>query len=213
MTGQNKINIAEIPSENDDYLNRMIDKNLLAIYQAVDADKLHLKLSMRPVSATLEHIFTVSVYVVFPPRYILFIELSSSHQSRCSPLLSREIVEKKPHLKGGFQKIENAFSNQGASYSEVKEMTIDLANEIGDADAYTRTVIADVMIKCTEFFQVQDASTGTILQGMGDEGGEAEVIHCVRFEVVTEKSENGGRKIGSWRIIDLDDMLDGNVFH
>ncbi len=92
-------------------------------------------------------------------------------------------------------------------------MTIDLANEIGDADAYTRTVIADVMIKCSEFFQVQDAPTGIMLQGMGDERGEAEVLHTVRFEVVTEKSEDGGRKIGSWRIIDFDDMLDGNVFH
>ncbi len=62
---RNKVNVATKPLENDEYLNRMIDKNLLAIYQAVDADKLHLKLSMRPVSATLENIFTVSVYAVF----------------------------------------------------------------------------------------------------------------------------------------------------
>lgn len=89
-----------------------------------------------------------------------------------------------------------------------------MANEIGDADAYTRTVIADVTIKCTEFFQVKDALTGAILQGMGDdENEEDEVIHGVRFEVVTEKGEDGGRKIGSWKIIDFDDMLDGNVFH
>ena len=91
-------------------------------------------------------------------------------------------------------------------------MTINLANEIGEEDTSTRTVIADVVIKCTEFFQVKDALTGTIIQGMEDEREGDEVIHVVRFEVVTEK-EDGGRKIGSWKIIDFDDMLNGNVFH
>jgi hypothetical protein len=92
-------------------------------------------------------------------------------------------------------------------------MTIDLANEIGGESAYRRTVIADVTIKCIEFLQVKDDLSGTVLQGMGDECEEEEVIHVVRFEVVTQKSEDGGRVIGNWKIIDIDDLLHGNVFH
>ena len=47
------------------------------------------------------------------------------------PLLSREIVEKKPHLHGAYLKIEKAFEARG-SYNEIKQMTYDLANEIGE---------------------------------------------------------------------------------
>jgi hypothetical protein len=206
------VNDANVLLEDDAYLNKMMDKNLLAMYQAVCADKLRLKLSIRPVDAALEHIFTVSVQILSLFLYIYATMLMPIPLYILRPLLSREIVEKKPHLKGGFQKIENAFSHQGASFSEVKGMTINLANEIGEEDTSTRTVIADVVIKCTEFFQVKDALTGTIIQGMEDEREGDEVIHVVRFEVVTEK-EDGGRKIGSWKIIDFDDMLNGNVFH
>jgi len=45
---------------------------------------------------------------------------------------------------------------------------------------------------------------------------DEEVIHNIRFEVVTEKNdEDDGkkRKVGNWKIIDIDDLLDGNVFH
>ena len=129
------------------------------------------------------------------------------------PLLSREIVEKKPHLRGAYQRIENAFGKK-ATYSEVKQMTYDLADEIGEDAAYNRTVIADATIYCKEFYQVKDAKTGEIVDGMEDISEEEEVVHNVRFEVVTEKDNSGtGRKVGQWKIIDFDDMLEGNVFH
>ena len=122
-------------------------------------------------------------------------------------------MEKKPHLKGAYQRIEKAFEKK-ATYSEVKRMTYDLADEIGEDDAYTRTVIADATIYCKEFFQVKDAKTGEIVDGMDDGSEEEDVVHNVRFEVVTEKDDSGiGRAVGNWRIIDLDDMLEGNVFH
>lgn len=218
IDSRNKLNATTIPVEKDEYLNRMLDKNLLTKYQSVNANanKLRLKLSIRPIEATLEHIFTVSVstesFYLLSYVYCTIschLQLPRSHR----PLLSRDIVERKPYLKGGFQKIENAFSHQSASYSEVKRMTIDLANEIGGESAYRRTVIADVTIKCIEFLQVKDDLSGTVLQGMGDECEEEEVIHVVRFEVVTQKSEDGGRVIGNWKIIDIDDLLHGNVFH
>ena len=64
-SGERNINNeANVLLEEDAYLNRMMDKKLLAMYQAVSADKLRLKLSIRPVEATLEHIFTVSVQIL-----------------------------------------------------------------------------------------------------------------------------------------------------
>lgn len=133
-------------------------------------------------------------------------------------MLSREIVKNKPHLRGAYQRIEKAFAEK-ASFAEVKRMTYDLANEIGEENAYTRTVVADATITCSEFYQVKDARDGGIvLRGMEDGREEEEVVHNVRFEVVTERNddeaEDGNRrKVRSWKIIDIDDMLDGNVFH
>lgn len=98
-------------------------------------------------------------------------------------------------------------------------MTYDLANEVGEENAFTRTVIADVTIVCAEFFQVRDTHSGIVVQGMDDEweNPNPKVVHNVRFEVVTERNddeEDGrSRKVGSWKIIDIDDMLHGNVFH
>jgi len=167
----------------------MFDKKLVAKYQSVNPDNLHLKLTVRPVEAKLQHIFAV-------------------------PLITRDIVEKKPHLEGSYQKIERAFAEK-KSFDEVKEMTYDLANEIGEEDAYNRTVIADVIITCSEFYQLRDASSGLIIQGMEDGSEEEEVVHNVRFEVITEKNEGDekGRKVGSWKIVDMDDLLDGSVFY
>ena len=43
-----------------------------------------------------------------------------------------------------------------------------------------------------------------------------EVVHIVRYEVVTDEALEGSdseREIGQWKIIDIDDLLEGNVFH
>ena len=136
------------------------------------------------------------------------------------PLLSRDIVRKRPHLKGAYQRIEEAFAEK-KSYNDVKKMTFDLADEIGENDAFTRTVICDATIHTKEYFQVKSASgSGFILKGMPDGAEEEEVVHTVRFEVTTTKNDDDddgepkpGRKVGSWKIIDIDDQLDGNVFH
>mmetsp|Transcript_9173 Transcript_9173/g.16588 ORF Transcript_9173/g.16588 Transcript_9173/m.16588 type:complete len:99 (-) Transcript_9173:32-328(-) len=98
-------------------------------------------------------------------------------------------------------------------------MTYDLADEIGEADAYRRTVIADVLLTCSEYYQLRDSSNNSLLLDIDDnsmeDGAEEEVVvHNVRFEVTTEKGEDGSRRIaGSWKIVDLDDLLEGNVFY
>jgi len=175
--------------ENNSYLKSMFDKKLLAKYQSINPDNLQLKLSVQPIESTLQSIFAV-------------------------PLVTRAIVEKKPHLKGSYQRIETAFAER-KSYDEVKKMTYDLAAEIGEDDAYNRTVIADALITCTEFFQLRDASSGELIHGMEDGSEPEEIVHNVRFEVITQKDEEDRtmRKVGSWKIVDLDDMLEGNIFY
>ncbi|KAL7459125.1 hypothetical protein ACHAWC_010840 [Mediolabrus comicus] len=180
--------------ESNDYLNQMIDQTLLQKYQQLDLQHLQLKLTIKPIPVQLQNIFAV-------------------------PMLTREIVNQKPHLKGAYQRLEKVYK-ETKSYAEVKQKTYELAEEVGLQSA-KRTVIADVSIRCLEYFQVKDVRTGEIVQGMGDDEDEEEVVHLVRFEMVTDRKKKdnnnnnntGERDIGSWKIIDVDDLLDGNVFH
>lgn len=169
----------------------MMDKNLLARYQLVDSNAIHLKLSIRPTSAKLQHMFAI-------------------------PLLTREIVEQKPHLEGGYLRIEKEFE-ETKSLERVREMTYALANEVGRDSLvnFKRTIVAEAVIRSLEFFQIKDATTGEVLRGMQDGDADEEVFHVVRFEVVTDKRGDGGqgREVGNWKIIDWDDLLEGNTFH
>lgn len=179
--------IESTPLIENEYLNSMIDKSLLARYQLVDKDSIHVKLSVKPTSAKLQHIFAI-------------------------PILTREIVEQKPHLKGGYLRIEKEFE-ETKSYDRVRELTYALADDVG-RDNFKRTVVAEAIIQCMEFFQVKDASTGEVVRGMLDGEDPEEVVHVVRFEVVTDKTEDRkGREVGNWKIIDWDDLLGGNRFH
>lgn len=79
-----------------------------------------------------------------------------------------------------------------------------------------RTLIAEVSVDCLETLQVFDAETGELIQGNVDEDGtakEKEVQHLVRMEMATSRGPEGGRLLGSWQVIDIDDMLEGNVWH
>ena len=61
---------------------------------------------------------------------------------------------------------------------------------------------------------MKDVPSNDVVQGMEDGCDAEEVVHVVRFEVVTDEDhEEDGRKIGNWKIIDIDDLLQGNVFH
>ena len=86
--------------------------------------------------------------------------------------------------------------------------------KVGDAN-HQRTVVADAAISCMEVFQLVDSITGEV---RGSEE-EEEVVHIVRFELITETNKEGshrlgseGRNQGNWKIVDLDDTLDGDVW-
>ena len=169
----------------------MMDKKLLKQYQyIINPEEYQIKLSLRPIEAELQHIFAVPV-----------------------PGLTRDIVEQKQYLKGAIYRLHNAYDENGFDENYF-DLVSEFAKEVGHSK---RTVIAEASVKCNEFFQVKDRKTGKVVQGMEDDDDEEEVVHLVRFEVVTdEKNENGEggeREIGSWKIIDVDDLLEGNVFH
>jgi hypothetical protein len=76
-----------------------------------------------------------------------------------------------------------------------------------------QTIVAKVAIKCHDLFQVKDASSGSALQGMEDSSEQEEVDHIVWFKIVTDESQDGaGRDIVRWKIINVDDLPEGNMF-
>ena len=174
--------------EINDYLHGMMDKKLISAYNnGFDTENMQLTLSLQPIEAKLEHIFAIPV-----------------------PGLTREAVEENPYLRANIYRLHHAYQESGFD-----EHYFDLLTDFAKNGAEKRTIIAEAAITCNEFFQVKDAS-GTVIDGMEDDEPE-EVVHIVRYEVVTDEasegSDSGEREIGQWKIIDIDDLLEGNVFH
>jgi hypothetical protein len=176
--------------DNNEYLQNMMDKKLLRQFNQsiINPDDYQIKFTLRPYQAELQHIFVVPM-----------------------PGLTREIVEQKQYLKGAIYRLHNAYDENGFDENYF-DLVTEFAKEVGSSK---RTVIAEASVRCKEFFQVKDKNTGRVIQGMEDCCDEEEVVHLVRFEVVTDETEHGGgeREIGAWKIIDVDDLLEGNVFH
>eukprot|EP00984_Skeletonema_dohrnii_P034351 scaffold33535_cov134-Skeletonema_dohrnii-CCMP3373.AAC.1 len=171
--------------DNNEYLKNMMDKKLLAQFNQsiINPEDYQIKFSLRPFQAELQNIFAVPV-----------------------PGLTRDIVEEKQYLKGAIYRLHNAYDENGFD-----ENYFDLVTEFAKEVGYSkRTVIAEASVKCKEFFQVKDKNTGQVIQGMEDDCEEEEVIHLARFEVVTDEAERGERVIGAWKLIDVDDLLEGN---
>mmetsp|Transcript_26880 Transcript_26880/g.55022 ORF Transcript_26880/g.55022 Transcript_26880/m.55022 type:complete len:347 (-) Transcript_26880:196-1236(-) len=169
--------------DTNDFVDAMLDQNLRLLYSSIDPSAIKILLKVEPISYTFEHAFLV-------------------------PMLTREHVKKDPTLKGAYQAVEQEFSASG-SMDKIRDMAKNLQERSGFSTM--RSIIAEVSITCMEKFQVLDADTGDIIQGT--ENTETEVVHVVRFEMVTSKGESGGRELGSWKIIDWDDLLEGNVWH
>jgi hypothetical protein len=177
----------QVPSiEDNEYLHGMMEKTLLKRYQ-VDQESVKLKFSIQPIEAELYHLFAVPV-----------------------PGLTREIVNDNPYLRGALYRLHTTYDENGFD-----EHYFDLLGDfVKNGGQEKRTIIAEAVIRCYEFFQVKDASSGLVVQGMEDGSEQEEVVHIVRFEIVTDESQDGtGREIGNWKIIDVDDLLEGNMFH
>mmetsp|Transcript_31935 Transcript_31935/g.68965 ORF Transcript_31935/g.68965 Transcript_31935/m.68965 type:complete len:437 (-) Transcript_31935:126-1436(-) len=192
--------------DNNEYLLGMMDKKLLREYQTlVNPTDVHFKFSLEPIASRLQHLFAVPV-----------------------PGLTREIVEDNPYVRGSIYRLHSSYEENGFD-ERYFDMLTDFAKYNNDARD-KRTVIAEAAITCLEFFQVRDRASGRLVMGMedddddGERGRGEEVVHIVRFEVVTEEkswdNDNGDdddgnerREIGNWKITDVDDLLEGNLFH
>ena len=182
-----------------EYVESMIEESLLQLYPKPSSSSIEMphqiSFQLKPIASRLESAFLV-------------------------PSLTRNDVKSLPKLKGSYSRIE-------AEWKKTQSMSIlrDMAEELHkqtDHGGSKRSLIIDISVDCLEIFQIRDKKTGTILQGQGfgesesEEGGvkEATVTHLVRFEAETMKGEKPGERIlGSWQIIDIDDMLNGNVWH
>jgi len=184
-----------------EYIESMIEENLLRLYPVLPslptAEKPHLiHFQLKPIASRLENAFLV-------------------------PSLTRDDVKSAPELRGSYSKIEDEWKDS-QSMSILRDMAEELHKKT-DHGGSKRSLIVDVSVDCLEMFQIRDRETGDVVQGHGigegepDLGGnikEKAVTHLVRFEVETTKGEKPGERIlGSWQIIDIDDMLNGNVWH
>ena len=125
------------------------------------------------------------------------------------PSLTRDDVKENESLRGAYREIESTFQETG----DLK-MVSDMANELIKKVKHggkKRSIIIDVSIDCLERFYVKAGQQ--LIQG-DDDSKEKEVTHLVRFEMQTTKGETvQDRELGSWYIIDIDDQLEGNVWH
>lgn len=144
------------------------------------------------------------------------------------PFLTREAVKKDHSLRNAYQKVYRALT-QGeidnaepmsifefgrAGYAQVSEFAKTRVQIQDDYGMLESTVIAQVLVTCDEKFAVTDVATGTLIQGNVD---TQTVTHLVRLEVVVlQKMKLGGDEdtieVGSWQIVDWDDLLGGNLW-
>lgn len=185
----------EIQNETEEFVSAMLEESLLNIYTPLSEgeQKWGMKFQMKPLRWRLESAFVI-------------------------PMFTRDDVKAKPKLKGSYQAIEKEFAQSG-NIQLIREMGDQLAEETDFSGK--RVIIADVSVDCLESIQFIDTEAAADANNNGNESKEdvneneiSEVTHLVRFEMVTSKDESTSkRKIGSWQIIDWDDMLQGNIWH
>ena len=119
-------------------------------------------------------------------------------------MFSRESIAKDESLLEAGRRIRSA-SRSARDLRAMRQMITDLDSKGKPIELFT--IIADVSINCLETFQIKDKTTGDIISGSTE---PEQVTHLARFEVIASM---GKQRLGSWRIVDLDGMLNGNVWY
>lgn len=130
---------------------------------------------------------------------------SSKLESVFSVIFTREAVEEDASLVEAGRKMREL--------SRVARNPLEVSRILKELDQQKKpiaffTIIVDVSIQCLEAFCVKEKSSGKIINGSES---PQEVTHLVRFEVSTDLDKK--RRLGSWRIVDWDDLLGGNVWY
>lgn len=205
----------ELDVINDATLLQMLDSKLLDLYQQQSKSSkpaLSVLLQMQVLSAKLENLHAI-------------------------PLLTREIVQHNPGLRGSIQEIitntviknqvqqksfletiHNATEELEALAQKIISCTNDSCadgSSFSDADenVIAYTIVAQITIFCKEKFRTIDVLTGECVQGDRN-ANERIVPHLIRFERVTKyNTEKRQYFLGQWKITDWDDLLDGNIWY
>ncbi|CAB9517919.1 expressed unknown protein [Seminavis robusta] len=130
------------------------------------------------------------------------------HKIFCFPFLSRSAVKEDKSRKKDYMTMLESIRHEGAQ-SFFKAFWAFADRMLAERGMMQTTVMADVMIECTESFQVKDVSTNEILQG---DGIERTVRHCVRMERDSSLVQEDNQEFwvqGNWKIADIDDHLVG----
>jgi hypothetical protein len=211
-TDNERTEIVEGNSQNDESqedapeLEFMMEEKLRKLYEAsheFGRDQMQIVLQTEPIHCELVSLMTI-------------------------PFLTREAVKKDHSLRNSYRKIHRAvvegkidgfdspsfFESVRAVYKQVIELgstTVQIQDDVGILES---TVIAQILVTCDEKFSVTDVATGTLVQGNGN---TQTVTHLVRLEVVVQQQLplGGGKgtyKVGSWQIVDWDDLLGGNLW-
>mmetsp|Transcript_1750 Transcript_1750/g.2438 ORF Transcript_1750/g.2438 Transcript_1750/m.2438 type:complete len:326 (+) Transcript_1750:183-1160(+) len=184
-TGKVDTSLTEEQSEETkEFSGRILEENLIKLYESVDPQSIDVVFKMTPVDCRLDHAFVI-------------------------PLIYRELVRENPSFRGRYSKIEEEFNNT-KDFAKVRELGEKLAEDTGFNGI--RTIIVDVSVDCLETFQVRESSTGKLIQGP-EEAMEKPVTHLVRFEITRHRKKPPEEQLGSWIIVDWDDLLDGNCWH
>ncbi len=148
------------------------------------------------------------------------------------PYITRQAVNDAPSLKHSFRnmfrqvekKRLDSETGQPINFVQLVREAFRIFEEYANSRAHFNpdegyaemdsTVIAQVLITCDEVFSVTDVETRMIMQGNGK---QQRVFHLVRLEVPVKEhiSQDGGKplfEIGSWQIVDWDDLEDGNIW-
>mmetsp|Transcript_12758 Transcript_12758/g.18600 ORF Transcript_12758/g.18600 Transcript_12758/m.18600 type:complete len:209 (-) Transcript_12758:72-698(-) len=171
----------------NNFLSSILDSKLQNLYSTLPSSQnIQINFMMQPISYKLQHAFLV-------------------------PMFTRTHVQQNPNLLGAYTKIEMEFQKTG-SPQVVQQMANDIIDNQMKGETGFRSIIIDVAVDCLEVFSLVDGTTGEVLRG---DGKEREVTHLVRFEMETSSggSKKGERVLGQWKIIDWDDLLEGNVWH
>lgn len=206
-------NLKDMKSEDDEFIPEieyMMEEKLRKLYEAsheFGKDQLSVVLKTEPVHCELMSL----LFIPYITRQAIHDAPSLKHSFRN---MFREVEKKRIDSETGEPR--NFVRLVHEAFKVFEEYVNSRAQFNRDDGSVTleSAVIAQVLITCDEVFSVTDVATGMIMQGHGE---KQRVSHLVRLEVlVKERIPQDGVKplfeVGSWQIVDWDDLEGGNIW-
>jgi len=199
--------------EEDDIIDantllQMMDTTVFDLYEYQHPSSLSVLLQMQVQSAKLENLHLVP----FLTRHM--VKQNPALRGSVQAIIRNEVIEGKLKRKSYMETTMSTAENFEGLILKITQSTKE-DPEFLDADEnfVTLTIVAQVTVMCYERFRVVDVHTGECVQG--DSNAKINLVpHLVRFERVIKISDDFKQwYLGSWKITDIDDLLDGNIWY